>query len=90
MMRALTANWCPRAFVVSFKLETDGSILADKIRNSMRLYGQHMVIGNLLHNYRNRVEVWSRDAEPCELLDTNGSLEAQIVAVLAHNHAQFK
>ena len=41
--------WCPNAFFVSFKLETDQSILIDKARSSIEKYGMGAVIANQLH-----------------------------------------
>ncbi|KAJ3219923.1 hypothetical protein HDU67_008452 [Dinochytrium kinnereticum] len=44
----LVKEWAPDAFIVSFKLETDPSILVEKARKSLRTYGHQIVIGNIL------------------------------------------
>lgn len=42
------APWCPRALVVSFKLETDPELLIPKARKSVGSYSVDAVIANLL------------------------------------------
>ena len=49
----LTQEWAPHACVVSFKLETDTTILFDKATAALRNYGVHLVVANLLHNREN-------------------------------------
>ncbi|KAI5464202.1 DNA/pantothenate metabolism flavoprotein [Mariannaea sp. PMI_226] len=44
----LVDGWAPEGMVVSFKLETDPSILVHKARYSLDRYQHHLVIGNLL------------------------------------------
>ena len=39
--------------MVSFKLETDTTILFDKATAALRNYGVHLVVANLLHNREN-------------------------------------
>lgn len=67
MMRILRKSWAPDAFVVSFKLETDKSILRQKAERAVEKYGVHMVIGNLLQSRHERV--WVLYPPP----DNNGS-----------------
>lgn len=47
-LAGLIEKWAPRASIVSFKLETDESILISKARASLRRYGHRLVIGNVL------------------------------------------
>lgn len=51
----ITHNWCPGAFVTSFKLETDQKILLYKCELSLLKYGQALVIGNLLQTRKDEV-----------------------------------
>ena len=48
-LKLLVDGWAPRAMIISFKLETDPSILADKARHALKKYSHHLVIGNLLN-----------------------------------------
>lgn len=59
MLRPLVKLWCPMAFIVSFKLETDEDILEDKVNSSIEQYGQHCVVANLLHSHQNHVWIYS-------------------------------
>ncbi|KAM3511791.1 hypothetical protein MY11210_004546 [Beauveria gryllotalpidicola] len=44
----LVDGWAPEGMIVSYKLETDASILVHKARASLERYQHHLVIGNLL------------------------------------------
>ena len=45
----LVNEWAPKAFVVSFKLETDESILFTKAWGAIEKYHVHLVVANILH-----------------------------------------
>ena len=45
----LRHEWAPRAFHVSFKLETDEDLLISKAQKSIEAYGVHCVVANMLH-----------------------------------------
>ncbi|KAI9763464.1 MAG: hypothetical protein M1840_000478 [Geoglossum simile] len=47
-LKRLVDGWAPEGMIVSFKLETDPSILISKARYSLERYSHHLVIGNLL------------------------------------------
>ena len=47
-LKRLVDGWAPEAMIVSFKLETDPSILISKARKALEQYSHHLVIGNLL------------------------------------------
>lgn len=48
-LHRLVYGWAPeKSMIVSFKLETDPSILVYKARTSLQRYSHHLVIGNLL------------------------------------------
>ncbi|KAL7526577.1 hypothetical protein ACHAWF_001829 [Thalassiosira exigua] len=77
---SLRKRWCPDAFVVSFKLETDASILRQKAVMAMERNDVHLVIGNELATRYEKVFVLSRrsdldafdeDLEPSERDDEN-------------------
>lgn len=48
MLGKLTLEWAPQSFVVSFKLETDHSLLVYKAAKAISNYGIHLVIANML------------------------------------------
>jgi len=47
-LKQLVDVWAPRSMIISFKLETDPSLLAQKARHALEKYSHHLVIGNLL------------------------------------------
>ena len=55
MLGRLCNEWAQDAFVVTFKLETDDSILTSKAEKSLKKYNQNIVIGNTLSHRRSQV-----------------------------------
>ena len=47
-LKNLVDGWAPEGMIVSFKLETDPSILVSKAQQALEKYSHHLVIGNLL------------------------------------------
>ena len=47
-LKRLVDGWAPGAMIVSFKLETDPSLLISKAKQALERYSHHLVIGNLL------------------------------------------
>jgi len=56
----LKKTWCPRAVVVSFKLETDESILMKKATGAIEKYKVDCVVANILKKRFDEVHVVSR------------------------------
>lgn len=54
-MGLLRYEWAPDSYVVSFKLETDKTILRQKAEKAVQKYSCHMVVGNLLHTRHSKV-----------------------------------
>lgn len=67
-LKSLVEGWAPEGMIVSFKLETDPSLLVSKAQAALRRYAHHLVIGNLLSTRKwevvfiapNREEKWIR------------------------------
>ncbi|KAJ3135745.1 hypothetical protein HK100_002435 [Physocladia obscura] len=55
VLSPLVKEWAPRAYVVSFKLETDPSILVQKAQGALKNYGHQAVIGNILSTRKHHV-----------------------------------
>ena len=47
-LKNLVDGWAPEGMIVSFKLETDPSLLVSKAQKALGRYSHHLVIGNLL------------------------------------------
>lgn len=54
-LKTLVDAWAPRSMIVSFKLETDPGLLADKCHYALKKYAHHLVIGNLLNTRKYEV-----------------------------------
>ena len=74
VMGVLRKEWAPDAFCVSFKLETDPSVLRRKSQRAVDKYGVHMVIGNLLETRKK--QVWLLIPNDNKNEKTNGSTDA--------------
>ena len=48
LLKVLVDGWAPEGMIVSFKLETDPSLLISKSQQALANYQHHLVIGNLL------------------------------------------
>ncbi|PVF95083.1 DFP-domain-containing protein [Serendipita vermifera] len=55
ILKPLVDEWTPEGFIVSFKLETDSTILIPKARAALERYGHQVVIGNELHSRKYKV-----------------------------------
>lgn len=45
MLQPLTSFWVPKAYIVSFKLETDEKLLIVKARRALETYKHHVSMG---------------------------------------------
>ena len=94
MLTPLVRHWVPRAFVISFKLETDPSLLRTKARKALQTYGHRLVIANLLQTRKTEVIAVTRDSdEKLELtkheIDQGTEIEEKIVAAVAMRHEEY-
>ena len=102
MLHPLVKYWVPNAYVISFKLETDPSLLEDKARKALETYHHNMVIANILKDRKWKVTIIERPSDcdkiekspiVIELSDTemvNGvELEEKIVTIVCKIHDKF-
>jgi phosphopantothenate-cysteine ligase len=68
-LKQLTSQWAPNAYIISFKLETDESILMKKAIQAIENYDVALVVANLLSRRRDHCVLVSRktDAPPIPL-----------------------
>lgn len=81
--------WLPNAMIVSFKLETDGSILIEKAMKSIEMYHMDCVIANMLHTRQHVVQICSEKADPLEVRkpDNDTHIEEPLVSELINMHS---
>lgn len=87
----LVDQWAPRAMIVSFKLETDLSILLSKANSALTRYQHQLVIGNLLQTRKHEVVFVKPDAEPewVRLQDNKSEIEHMIVPKVIAAHSEW-
>ncbi|GFY19282.1 phosphopantothenate--cysteine ligase [Trichonephila clavipes] len=95
MLTPLVHNWIPDAFIVSFKLETDSSILLKKAKGALEKYGHNLVIANELHSRKQKVVFVTKEEERQITLNEkdlkNGKeIEELIVENLLCQYSKFK
>ena len=96
MLGVLTKEWAPDAFIVSFKLETDETILIKKAAKSIRSYGVHMVVANQLDTRDKKVTLVEPHGGAVEGLRCtpieveSGRVDAKLCASVAEKHVKFQ
>ncbi|XP_058858239.1 phosphopantothenate--cysteine ligase isoform X2 [Acipenser ruthenus] len=94
ILSPLVKDWAPRAFVISFKLETDPSILVGRARRALDLYRHQAVVANVLDTRRGYVVIVTRDTQTELLLSDEEEqreveIEEKIVSNLSTAHTNF-
>ncbi|XP_073324732.1 phosphopantothenate--cysteine ligase [Pagrus major] len=94
ILSPLVKEWAPHAFVISFKLETDATILLDKARRALETYRHQAVVANVLDSRRGYVVVVTPETQ-AELILTEEDekneveIEDRIVSNLTSAHNKF-
>jgi len=93
-LKPLVSEWAPKGFIVSFKLETDPSLLITKARKALKRYGHQIVIGNMLLTRKKVVHFITNDEErKIEMTDeelNNGiEIETKIISELINKHDEW-
>lgn len=91
VLRPLVKFWVPNAFVISFKLETDESILLEKARNALNSYGHKLVIANELNTRKNKVTLVSANDHELVTVSNEDDIEIEklIVEKVIERHKKF-
>lgn len=94
MLKPLICQWVPNAFVISFKLETDESILIKKARDALEKYTHNLVIGNILSTRKYKVTLVTKEEHrdivvTPEEAEMDIEIESKIVADLSTRHAKY-
>ncbi|XP_063799014.1 phosphopantothenate--cysteine ligase [Pseudophryne corroboree] len=94
MLSPLVKDWAPKAFVISFKLETDPDILIERARKALATYRHQVVVANILDTRRSYVVVvTSTEEAKLSVSDEEESLgveiEDKIIKDLTLRHMRF-
>ncbi|XP_052033169.1 phosphopantothenate--cysteine ligase isoform X3 [Apodemus sylvaticus] len=94
MLSPLVKDWAPKAFIVSFKLETDPDIIISRARNALEVYQHQVVVANILESIKSFVIIVTKDSETKLLLSEEEVakgmvIEEKIVDDLQSRHTAF-
>ncbi|KAM3160871.1 Phosphopantothenate--cysteine ligase CAB2 [Lachancea thermotolerans] len=91
-LRRLVVSWAAQAMIVSFKLETDESILIKKATQALDRYNHQLVIGNLLQT-RNKEVVFvseqNRKGDWIRVPDDKQAIEELIIPQVISHHDKW-
>ncbi|EJU00501.1 phosphopantothenate-cysteine ligase [Dacryopinax primogenitus] len=98
ILKPLRDYWTPEGFIVSFKLETDPSLLIPKARQALERYGHKLVIGNDLYRRKFEVVFVEKDADSKDgfretwvrLPEGKTEIEEEMIKKLVEMHAAWK
>ncbi|GMM32035.1 phosphopantothenate--cysteine ligase [Martiniozyma asiatica (nom. inval.)] len=93
-LRRLVDSWAPISMIVSFKLETDNSILIKKAKGALERYNHQLVIGNLLQTRKKEVVFVSQSSQEWIILNENQiknsvDIESVIIPKVIEEHRQW-
>ncbi|TSK16236.1 Phosphopantothenate--cysteine ligase [Bagarius yarrelli] len=94
ILKPLVKDWAPKAFVISFKLETDPSILLERAYCALDTYKHQAVVANVLDTRHGYVVIVTKDFQK-ELVLTDKEaergveIEDKIVKNLSNAHSHF-
>ncbi|KAK1902033.1 Phosphopantothenate--cysteine ligase [Dissostichus eleginoides] len=94
ILSPLVKDWAPQAFVISFKLETDASILLEKARRALDTYRHQAVVANVLDSRRGYVMVVTPETQAELIISEEDAkneveIEERIVSNLTSAHDKF-
>lgn len=95
ILKPLVTSWVPQAFVISFKLETDDTLLIAKSREALVKYNHKLVIANILQTRKHRVVMVSPTASQEIVLSKDQAhsgleIEEPIVAEVSRRHEEYQ
>lgn len=88
----IKSEWCPKAYVVTFKLETDPSLLMTKAKKSIEKYKHNCVIGNILEERKTNVSILQSNGKTKDIIlnDKKHEIEEMIISHLCTEHFLYK
>ncbi|XP_031492093.1 phosphopantothenate--cysteine ligase 1-like isoform X1 [Nymphaea colorata] len=90
MLSVLRNEWAPRAFCISFKLETDTEILLEKAEMALNKYKMHAVVANELLTRKEQVIVLiSGKKITIRRTEEFRDVEDPLIDLLVQNHLEF-
>lgn len=90
----LVSQWASKGLIVSFKLETDSTLLVPKARQALTRYGHQVVIGNMLKTRKQTVTLITQHNEKVlsltkDQMDHEIEIESLIIPELVEIHKNW-
>uniref|UniRef100_K3X666 DNA/pantothenate metabolism flavoprotein C-terminal domain-containing protein n=1 Tax=Globisporangium ultimum (strain ATCC 200006 / CBS 805.95 / DAOM BR144) TaxID=431595 RepID=K3X666_GLOUD len=90
LLGVMRHDWAPKAFYVSFKLETDWEILREKAKQSIAKYGMHVVVANELKSrFHEVLLITAADERSIDKPKDADDIEGALVDAIASMHFKF-
>ncbi|GAA0175937.1 hypothetical protein Leryth_026616 [Lithospermum erythrorhizon] len=92
MLSVFRKDWAPRAFCISFKLETDTRILLEKADMALRRYNMHMVVANELSTRKEEVVIVTASGSKIvrrDMTKAGGEVEEPLIEVIVSEHSIY-
>jgi len=97
MLKVLKTEWAPLSYVISFKLETDPSLLLKKSTQSLNRYNHQLVVGNILSTRKRLVTLSYPDGKTEDIVlsddelkrDPDANIENHLIPHIVRLHKQF-
>eukprot|EP00188_Purpureofilum_apyrenoidigerum_P005327 Plantae.Rhodophyta-Purpureofilum_apyrenoidigerum.ctg6850.p1 GENE.Plantae.Rhodophyta-Purpureofilum_apyrenoidigerum.ctg6850~~Plantae.Rhodophyta-Purpureofilum_apyrenoidigerum.ctg6850.p1 ORF type:complete len:296 (+),score=41.72 Plantae.Rhodophyta-Purpureofilum_apyrenoidigerum.ctg6850:226-1113(+) len=89
LLGCIRAQWAPEAFVVSFKLETDETILLQKSLTALEKYHVNVVVANKLDTRYDRVHLYGQDISEDICRTEEGPIEKALVTRIIALHDSY-
>jgi phosphopantothenate---cysteine ligase (ATP) len=86
LLGMIKSSWCPKSFIVSFKLETDSNLLDKKCKKALSNYKHHVVIGNLLDSRKYNTFIMKNDGVRIDINIKNCDQQVQDIEELIIKH----
>jgi len=87
----LKKKWFQKGMLITFKLETDVTILTKKINIHLENYNVDLVIGNILGNQRDQVLISQKGHEPLWITKKSDQteIEEDIITTVVDRHSSY-
>lgn len=97
IIKQMKDTWCPESFVVTFKLETDRTLLDSKakLHLSKSHYGVQCVVGNILGEHQDKVTLYSEDGKVLtfertpEERERDDDIEEPLINDIIRQHSEY-
>lgn len=94
MLKPLVSTWCPEAYIITFKLETNQDLIGSKAERALALYKHKLVISNLLQTRKEVVNFVTPDScvpmpLSAEEIAAGVEIEVRMIAEVLKRHKVF-